>query len=97
MRLDVEFARPLSRDDRLRATLAVAALAKADRIRFARGDRAAIILGEGLSAARLREVLVEAGLTVDAIHSSLVEAEEAQVDDVPVPGTAVERVRAIGR
>ncbi len=97
MRLVVAFVRPLTREDRLRATLAVAALAKADRIRFSHGDRAATVMGEALSAARLHEVLTEASLPIESIVSSLLEAEEAPLDDAPVPGAAVERVRAIGR
>jgi len=96
MRLDVDFAKPLNREQKLALTLAVAALAKSERVRFTRDAYGAVVTGEALSARRLRECLAEAGLTAAEIRSSLVESDDTQVDDVPSDGKK-ERVRPIGR
>jgi hypothetical protein len=96
MRLDVDFARPLSAAEKVRLSLAVAALAKSERVRFARGDRAVLVIGEALSAMRLAEVLAQEGFAVESIRSSLVEAEDLQADDLPGVG-GKERLRPLGR
>ena len=95
MRIDVDFSRPLGKQDKLRLLLAVATLAKSRRVRFVRGDHAAVVLGEGLSERRLREVLVEHGFAPESVRTSLDPDEDARADDPPE--AQVEQVRAIGR
>ncbi len=97
MRIDVDFTRPLGKQDKLRLLLAVATLAKSRRVRFVRGDHAAVVLGEGLSERRVREVLVEHGFTPESVRTSLDADEDARADDPAEDPTQVERVRAIGR
>ncbi len=97
MRLDVDFARPLGKQDKLRLLLAVATLAKSRRVRFVRGDHAAVVLAEGLSERRLREVLAEHGFTPESVRTSLDPDEDARADDAPEDPANKERVRAIGR
>ena len=97
MRIDVDFPRPLGKQDKIRLMLAVATLAKSRRVRFVRGDHAAVVLGEGLSERRVREVLVEHGFAPEAVRTSLDPDEDARADDPPEDPTQVERVRAIGR
>ena len=95
MRIDVDFPRPLGKQDKLRLLLAVATLAKSRRVRFVRGDHAAVLLGEGLSERRVRDALAEHGFTPEAVRTSLDPDEDARADDPPEDTT--ERVRAIGR
>src|SRR5688572_18200387 len=97
MRLDVDFARPLGKQDKLRLLLALATLAKSRRVRFVRGDHAAVVLGEGLSERRVREALSEHGFTPEAVRTSLDPDEDARADDPPEEPGQKERVRAIGR
>jgi hypothetical protein len=97
MRLDVDFARPLGKQDKLRLMLAVATLAKSRRVRFVRGDHAAVVMGEGLSERRVREVLAEHGFTPESVRTSLDPDEDARADDPPEDPGQKERVRAIGR
>ena len=97
MRLDVDFTRPLNKQDKLRLLLAVATLAKSRRVRFVRGDHAAVVMGEGLSERRLREVLNEHGFTPESVRTSLDQDEDARADDPPEDPSQKERVRAIGR
>jgi hypothetical protein len=97
MRLDVEFARPLSRQDKSLVLLAAAGLAKSERVRFLRGDYRVVVVGEGLSVRRLRAALVELGLGPTQVRSSLGEEEDAHADDLPGGDAPGERVRAIGR
>ncbi len=94
MRLEVAFAKPLSREQRTRFLLVVSALAKTKRIAFVRGDFAAVINGEALSAAAVRAALVEEGLVPESMASSL--AEPGAVETVG-DGAPRERVRPIGR
>lgn len=96
MRIDLEFARPLTRADRLRLVLALGTLAKAERVRFGRGDRSAVVLGEGLATARIRTLLAEEGFVCDAVASSLSADEDQRMDDIPAGG-AEERVKPLGR
>ncbi len=93
MRLDLSFPRPLARADKVRVLLAAATLAKCERVRFARGDYAAVVFGEALSVRRLSEALAEQGVVGASVCSSLDEEEDRRADD-PV---GEERVRAIGR
>jgi hypothetical protein len=93
MRLDLEFPRPLMHADKLRVLLAAATLAKCQRVRFARGDYAAVVFGEALSMRRLGEALAEQGLAAASMSSSLDEDEDKRADDP----SGEERVRAIGR
>ncbi len=95
MRLDVEFPRPLAKAERLRVLLAVATLAKGERVRFSRDGYAAVVAAEALSVRRLGETLTEHGVAFARIASSLAEEEDQRADDPP--GDDHERVRAIGR
>jgi len=97
MRLDVDFARPLGKQDKLRLLLAVATLAKSRRVRFVRGDHAAVVMGEGLSERSLRDVLSEHGFSPESVRTSLDPDEDARADDPLEDQTQKERVRAIGR
>ncbi len=96
MRLDVAFARPLTREQRTVFLLVVSAMANTTRIAFVRGDHGAVVAGEALSAARLREVLVEEGLVPESISSSVDAVGEASADGTSERATR-ERVRPIGR
>ena len=93
MRLDLEFSRPLAQADKLVVLLAAAGLAKCQRVRFVRGDYAAVVIGEALSMRRFSEALAEHGLACEQIRSSLDAGEDERADDPP----GEERVRAIGR
>jgi hypothetical protein len=97
MRLDVDFPRPLNKQDKLRLLLAVATLAKSRRVRFVRGDHAAVIMGEGLSERSLRAALEEHGFTPESVRTSLDPDEDARADDASEDPAFKERVRAIGR
>lgn len=97
MRLDVDFARSLTRAERLRALLATATLSKAASLRFDRGGAKAVVLGEALGARRLREVLAELDLPVAAVSSSLDDDEDARCDDAPGGPDGPERLRPVGR
>jgi hypothetical protein len=96
MRLEVDFPRPLTLEQRTAFLLVVSALAKTKRIAFVRGHQGAVVAGEALSAMRLREVLTEEGIAVEAVRSSLAESGPGVVEE----GTEAakrERVRPIGR
>ena len=95
MRIEIQFARPLDKSAKLRFLLAVATLAKSDRISFIRGDHAALVIGEGLSTKRLNDVLRDEGFPIESMRSSLDEEHDAQLDDIP--GERGERVKPIGR
>lgn len=97
MRLDIEFARSLTRAERLRALLAAATLSKASSLRFDRGGAAAVVLGEGLGARRMREALAELGLPVAGVRSSLDDEEDARCEDAPGGPDGPERLRPVGR
>jgi hypothetical protein len=97
MRLDVEFGRPLSREQRVQALVAIATLTKAQKVRFIHGDRTAVILAEGLSAHRALEALTEAGLPPERVDTSLDAESDAQCDDQELDETGKERFKAIGR
>src|SRR4051812_22936753 len=94
MRVEVEFARPLDRPTRLRLTVAIATLAKVDRVRFAAGDHLLVIIGEALGTAGISALLREEGLTWQAMRTSLPETEDHAVDDAAIEG---ERVVPLGR
>jgi len=96
MRIDLAFARPLSRGERLRLVLAIGTQAKAERVTFGRGDRTAVVLGEGLSSARLLKLLTEEGFVCETITSSLTPEEDQRMDDLP-GAPAEERVKPLGR
>jgi hypothetical protein len=97
MRLDIEFPKPLDRAGKTRVLLAVAALAKSERVRFIRGDQAAVVMGEALSGRRLAEALAEEGIPVESVRSSLDGEDEILLDDIVSDPARRERVRAIGR
>lgn len=97
MRLDVEFARPLSRDQRIQALVAIATLTKAQKVRFIHGDRTAVVLAEGLSRRRVQEVLTEMGLPPARVDTSLEDEADILCDDQEQDEAGKERFRAIGR
>jgi hypothetical protein len=97
MRLDIDVPRPLDKAGRVAVLVALAGLAKSQRVRFTRGDHGAVLLGEGLSIRRVREVLAELGVVVEAVRSSLDDEEDARADDLLANPDQPERVRAIGR
>ena len=96
MRIDLAFPRPLSRAERMRLVLVLGTLAKAERVRFGRGDRSAVVLGEGLATARVLHLLTEEGFICETIGSSLSPDEDQRMDDVPT-GATEERVKPLGR
>lgn len=97
MRLDVEFGRPLAREQRIQALVALATLTKAQKVRFIHGDRTAVVLAEGLSAHRVQEALAEAGLPPERVDTSLDAESDTQCDDQGQDETGKERFKAIGR
>lgn len=97
MRLDVEFANPLSQSERVQAVVALATLTKAQKVRFIRDNRTAVILAEGLSARRVHETLKEAGLEPANVVSSLDPEVDKTCDDIEESTDQKERIRAIGR
>jgi hypothetical protein len=97
MRIDIGFPKPLDREGRIRLLLALAPLAKSARVRVVEGGWAAIVRGEALGLAKVREALDEQGLAVDRMATSLPEDEDQSVDEViPVVGRG-ERYRPLGR
>ena len=96
MRIDLAFPRPLSRAERMRLVLALSTLAKAERVHFGRGDRTAVVLGEGLASARVLQLLTEEGFVCETVTTSLSPDEDQRMDDVPT-GTSEERVKPLGR
>jgi len=90
MRVELTFARPLSREDRTRILLALGAVAGAKRVTFGRTGYGATVHGEGLGVQQLTAVLREAAMACEAMHSSLAEP------DGPEPG-AVESFKPLGR
>lgn len=100
MRLDVEFAHPLSREQRIQALVALSTLTKAQKVRFIQGDRIAVVMAEGLSRHRVQESLTELGLPPIRVDSSLETEADAQCDDLEQDETGKtekERFRPIGR
>jgi len=90
MRVELTFARPLTREDRTRILLTLGAVAGAKRVTFARTGYGATIHGEGLGTRQLEAVLREAAIRVESVHSSLAEP------DSPEAG-AVESFKPLGR
>ncbi len=97
MRVDVDFATPLGKEDKIRFQLAVATLAKTRRVKFVRGDRGAAVMGEALSERSLKAALEELGFTPERVQTSLDPDEDSRADDPIEVITGPERVRAIGR
>ncbi len=96
MRIDVDFPKPLTAEDRTAAQLAIATLAKSERIVFSANGYSAVVYGIGMSIERVRESFDEMGVAVEQIHSSLNDEENAEADDVE-SGSTKERFRPIGR
>jgi hypothetical protein len=97
MRLDVDFSRALSQDEQVSALVALSTLTKAQKVRFIHSARTAVVLAEGLSARRVQETLVEAGLAVERVSTSLDAEIDLLCDDLEQGGDQRERFRAIGR
>lgn len=96
MMLEIAFARPLSQADRRTVLLTLAALARTERVRFARGGWTAQVYGEALGAERVRRLLSDEGLLVESVRSTLAEEVDRTADDDGAAGGA-ERVRPPGR
>ena len=75
MTIELSFPRPLPREERTRILLAVAGLAAAKRVDFARNGYGATISGEALSLATVSRLLREAGVRLEGIRSSLQDSE----------------------
>ena len=98
VRIDLEFSHPLGRDSRMDLRLAVADLAKAERIYFGRSGFSAVIMGEAMSRDRVIAKLNEFGLHPDKVISSLSEDEDAIADEeANAHKQGKERYKAIGR
>lgn len=98
MRLEIGFSRPLDHELRTRLLIAVAGLAKSQRIAIARDGWSAVVRGEAMGVKRIGAALDEAGVPVDRLQSSL-DAEqqdlvEESLDDIKA---SRERFRPIGR
>jgi len=94
MRVYIAFPRPLTRADKLGATVSLSALAGCTRVRWLRGDRDAEVLGEGLAVAKVRAALDESGLKWESVETSLTPEEDQRLDEV---GGGHERVKPPGR
>ncbi len=94
MRVDADFARPLSKTDRRRLVLAMACLAKTRRAFFCQGDHHLVVVGEALSARVVEAAIRDEGFSPTSVLSSLAPDEEARCDELTGES---ERVRAIGR
>jgi hypothetical protein len=97
MRIDVEFPRPLSRAQRAQLLVAMSTLSKAQKVRFIKGYRAMVLMGEGIGIARVRDEITELGLTPERVESSLDPDIDAHCDDAAQDAANKERFRAIGR
>ncbi|TVR46999.1 MAG: hypothetical protein EA402_01895 [Planctomycetota bacterium] len=98
MRMDVDFPRPLSREQRTAMLLALAALPKTSRVKLVRGGHGIVIMGEALGLDRVRSALEDEGLVIEAIRTSLAAEEDLLVDEVSDAHPAgKERLRPIGR
>lgn len=95
MSVTLAFDRPLNQDAKTRLLLAVGALAKTRRVRFAKGDYGAIVYGEALGTTLLLEALAAEGVVPASATTSLDELGASLADDQP--DSKKERVRAIGR
>ena len=98
MRIDIDFKKPLSKEERQLLTIEVASLAKSERLRVINGNYRAVIMGAAMSKEAISSVLEEAGLPVEKITSSLSDDENAEADEHPDDlGSAKESLRPIGR
>lgn len=96
MRVQIEFTQPLSREQRTDVLVAMAGLAKSERIRFAKDGYQAEIFGEAMSCDHVRKALQTVGIAVSTARSSLIDEEDSAVDE-PDVSSATERFRPIGR
>lgn len=99
VRIDLEFAHPLGHESRMDLLLAMADMAKAERVYFGRSGFNAVVMGEAMSRDRVVARLKEFGLHPDVVETSLSDEEEGQADEAsPVDaGRSAERFKAIGR
>lgn len=98
MRIDLEFAQPLNRDQRIALHLALAALPKTSRVRVIKGGHAAVVMGEALGVERIRAALEQEGVQAESIRTSLSDEEDLRAEDVSEDHSAgTERLRPIGR
>lgn len=94
MHLTITFARPLALADQRTARIVLGTVAGVERVLVTGGDRRLIVFGEGVAVAACEAPLREAGLTWEAITSSLHHDDAHQLGSV---ATAAERVRPLGR
>lgn len=98
MRIDVDFDRPLTREQRTEFLLIVAGLAKSRAAAWRDGGHGAVVTGTALGRERVAEALAATSLPVTAVCSSLSDDEDAVADDTPAAaGSGRERLRPMGR
>jgi hypothetical protein len=97
MRVDVDFADPLGKQQKTQLLLAVSSLAKTRKVRFIRGDRGVAVLGESISERCIAAALKEFGFNPERVYTSLDPDEDLRADDPPEIMNGPEQVRAIGR
>jgi hypothetical protein len=97
MRVDVDFAEPLKKEQKAQFLLAVSSLAKTRKVRFVRGDRGVAVLGEAISERCLTAAIQEFGFQPERVRTSLDPDEDIRADDPPEVLNGPEQVRAIGR
>ncbi|TVR13895.1 MAG: hypothetical protein EA401_05795 [Planctomycetota bacterium] len=98
MRIDLEFAKPLSREQRISLHLALAALPKTARVRVIKGGHAVVVMGEALGVDRVRAALQEEGVQAERIRTSLSDEEDLRADEISEDHPdGRERLRPIGR
>ena len=98
MRIEVDFEKPLTREQRSGFLLAMAVLPKTSRVRFLEGGFKAQVMGEALGLDRIRSALNDEQVPFAALRTSLHEEEDLRADDVSDDHPAgKERLRPIGR
>lgn len=97
MHIIADFDRPLNPEQQRSLWIAIAPLAKAERVRVVRGGHRAVVIGEALGLERVKRVLAEAGLEAASVTSSLGSDEQQAVDEAGAVAEARERSRPIGR
>lgn len=98
MRIEIDFPKPLNRDQRTSLLLALAALPKTARVREVNGGFTAIVMGEALGVDRIRSALDDEGVVFERVRTSLGDEEDLRADEVSEDLPAgKERLRPIGR
>lgn len=98
MRIEVDFGKPLTADQRTGFLLAMAVLPKTARVRFVDGGFRAHVMGEALGLDRIRAALQDEAVPFAGLRTSLHEEEDLRADDVSDDHpSGKERLRPIGR